>query len=146
MAPHLPSGTPRTRCATLPRHVNSSLPSSRSVAEPRRGEIWQALTPGQPSDPHQPRFVLVVSADARNRARGHVIVVPIFSAGNLGPTRLPIPAEGTGLRYESVLFCEELNTIDKAFLEGDRPRGRASSDLLDAVVIAVRRATGDYSA
>lgn len=28
-------------------------------------------TPGQPTDPHQPRFALVVSADARNRARDH---------------------------------------------------------------------------
>ena len=87
----------------------------------------------------------MVSADPRNRARGEVLVVPIFSAGNLGPTRLPIPTEGTGLRYEGVLFCEELTTIDKDFLEGDRPRGRASSELLAAVVIAVRRAIGDYS-
>ena len=52
---------------------------------------------------------------------------------------------GTGLHHDSVLFCEELTTIDEDFLE-DGPRGRASSELLDDVVIAVRRALGDFSA
>jgi mRNA-degrading endonuclease toxin of MazEF toxin-antitoxin module len=103
-----------------------------------------AYTPGQPTDPHQPRFVLVVSADVRNRARDHVMVVPIFSSGNLGPTRLVIPAAGNGLRYDSVLFCEELTIIDKTFVQ-DGPRGRVSLDLLDQVIIAVRRALGDFS-
>jgi mRNA-degrading endonuclease toxin of MazEF toxin-antitoxin module len=88
--------------------------------------------------------VLVVSADVRNRARNHVMVVPIFSTGNLGPSRLVIPAAGSGLRYDSVLFCEELMTVDKSFLEKG-PRGRVSGDLLDQVVIAVRRALGDFS-
>ena len=112
---------------------------------PRRGEVWLAFTPGQPTDPHQPRFVLVVSADVRNRARDHVMVVPIFSTGNLGPTRLVILAAESGLRYDSVLFCEELATIDTTFLE-DGPRGRVSQDVLDQVVVAVRRALGDFSA
>jgi mRNA-degrading endonuclease toxin of MazEF toxin-antitoxin module len=114
------------------------------AADPRRGEVWLAFTPGQPADPHQPRFVLVVSADARNRARDHILVVPIFSSGNLGPTRVIIPAAGIGLRDDSILFCEELATIDKAFLE-EGPRGHVSQDLLDQVVIAVRRALGDFS-
>ena len=117
------------------------------MADPRRGEVWLAYTPGQPSDPHQPRFVLVVSADVRNRARQHVMVVPIFSTGNLGPTRLVIPAEGSGLRYDSVLFCEELTTLDKTFLGlEDGPHGRVGAELLDAVMLAVRRALGDFSA
>ena len=113
-------------------------------ASPRRGEVWLAYTPGQPTDPHQPRFVLVVSTEVRNRARDHVMVVPIFSTGNLGPTRLAIPAVGSGLNYDSVLFCEELTSIDKAFLE-EGPTDRVSQDLLDQVVIAVRRALGDFS-
>jgi len=111
----------------------------------RRGEVWLAQLPGQPSDPHQPRFVLIVSADVRNRARDHVMVVPIFSTGNLGPTRLVISAHGTGLHHESVLFCEELTTFDEDFLES-APRGRVSTEVLDDVVIAVRRALGDLSA
>jgi mRNA-degrading endonuclease toxin of MazEF toxin-antitoxin module len=66
------------------------------VAQPRRGEVWLAETPGQPVDPHQPRFVLVVSADVPNRARDQIMVIPIFSNGNLGPTRPVIPADSTG--------------------------------------------------
>jgi len=116
------------------------------VAGPRRGEVWRAYTPGQPSDPHQPRFVLVISADARNRARDHVIVVPIFSQGRLGLTRLPIPAAGAGLHHDSVLFCEELTTIDTDFLTADGPRGRVGPDLLAQVILAVRRAIGDLAA
>lgn len=116
----------------------------RQAVEPRQGEVWLAYTPGQPTDPHQPRFVLVVSADVRNRARDHVMVVPIFSGGNLGPSRVVIPAEGTGLAYDSVLFCEELTTIDREFLE-DGPHGRVSSQLMADVVLAVRRALGDFS-
>ena len=85
-----------------------------------------------------------MSADVRNRARDHVMVIPIFSTGTLGPTRLPIPAAGTGLRYDSVLFCEELTTLDKEFLE-DGPRGRVATELLDQVVVAVSFALGDFS-
>jgi mRNA-degrading endonuclease toxin of MazEF toxin-antitoxin module len=103
-----------------------------------------AYTAGQPGDPHQPRFVLVVSAEVRNRARDHVIVVPSFSTGNLGPTRLVIPTAGSGFGHDGILFCEELTTVDKDCLE-EGPRGRVSPDLLDEVVIAVRRALGDFS-
>jgi mRNA-degrading endonuclease toxin of MazEF toxin-antitoxin module len=90
--------------------------------------------------------VLVVSADVRNRTRDHAMVVPIFSQGHLGPTRLIIPAEGAGVRCDSMLFCEELTTLNQSFLPEHRPRGRVAEDLLDQVVLAVRRALGDFSA
>ena len=47
-----------------------------AAADPKRGEVWLANTPGEASDQHHPRFVLVVSADALNRHRDHVMVVP----------------------------------------------------------------------
>jgi mRNA-degrading endonuclease toxin of MazEF toxin-antitoxin module len=117
-----------------------------AAADPKRGEVWLANTPGEASDQHHPRFVLVVSADALNRHRDHVMVVPIFSTGNLGPTRLAIPAYGTGLRHDGVLFCEELTTIDKPLFQPEvAPRGRVDSTLLEEVVLAVRHALGDMS-
>jgi mRNA-degrading endonuclease toxin of MazEF toxin-antitoxin module len=117
-----------------------------AAADPRRGEVWLAYTPGVARDQRHPRFVLIVSADALNRHRDHVLVVPIFSTGNLGPTRLVIPADGTGLRQDGVLFCEELTTIDKPLFEPEvGPRGRVDPRLLDAVVLAVRHALGDIS-
>jgi mRNA-degrading endonuclease toxin of MazEF toxin-antitoxin module len=116
------------------------------AADPRRGEVWLAYTPGPARDQHHPRFVLVVSADALNRNRDHVMVVPIFSTGTVGPTRLVIPSDGTGLRQNGVLFCEELTTMDKPLFEPEvAPRGKVDAALLDQVVLAVRHALGDVS-
>jgi len=110
---------------------------------PRRGEVWFVHTPGRPGDPHQPRPSLVVSADARNRVTEHLIIIPIFSTGRLGPTRVAIVA-GTGrLPHDSVLFCEEIATIDWDFLE-DGPLGPPMPEaVLEEVIRAVRRALGD---
>ena len=113
------------------------------VQLPRRGEVWYAYTPGQPRDPHQPRPVLVVSEDLRNARRSDGIVIPIFSRGRLGPTRVPLPAGAGGILRESVLFCEEITTLDNDFFE-DGPLGEpVSGDLMDRVVRAIRRAVGE---
>ena len=110
---------------------------------PRRGEIWFAYIPGRPGDPHQPRPALVVSEDVRNRFLDHVIVVPMYSAGRSGPTHVAIDAGEGGLRRPSVLFCEELSTLDHEFLN-DGPLGRpVSGFVLDQVVRAIRRAIGE---
>jgi len=115
-------------------------------AEPRRGEFWMAYTPGQPDDPHQPRPVLVISEDVRNRLRDDVIVVPAFSKGRLGPTRVSIQEGTGGLLRDSVLFCEEVTTIDRDFLQRG-PLGRpVGLKALAGVVRAVRRAIGEVVA
>ena len=104
---------------------------------PRRGEIWYAHLPGQPDDPHQPRPVLVISSDIRNRHADDVIVVPIYSRGRAGLTRVTLIARSSNLPHDSVLFCEELTTIDVGFLV-DGPLGRPVHDaLLDQVVDAI---------
>jgi mRNA-degrading endonuclease toxin of MazEF toxin-antitoxin module len=110
---------------------------------PRRGEIWYAFTPGQPDDPHQPRPALVVSTDARNANSDDAIVVPLFSRGAPGPTRIPLPAGMSGLRHDSVLFCEEVTTLDHVFFERGPLGTRVGPELLDRVVRAIRRAVGD---
>ena len=110
---------------------------------PRTGEIWWVWTPGQPRDPHQPRPALVVSEDVRNRLSDDVIVVPIFSSRRLGPTRVPISGGTGGLAHDSVLFCEEITTVVRDFLE-DGPAGPPVPDaLLRLVIRAVRRALGE---
>ena len=110
---------------------------------PRRGEIWAVYTPGQPYDPHQPRPALVVSENVRNRRGDDLIVIPIFSAGRLGPTRVPIRAGVGGIRHDSVLFCEEVTTIHHDFLAAG-PWGRpVPEQLLRQVLRAVRRALGE---
>lgn len=100
------------------------------------------FTPGQPDDPHQPRPAVVLSEDVRNRMRDDLIVVPVFSAGQLGPTRVALPARSSGLRHNSVIFCEEITTIDRDFLARG-PVGVLSPKLMDGVVRSVRRAIGE---
>jgi mRNA-degrading endonuclease toxin of MazEF toxin-antitoxin module len=110
---------------------------------PRRGEIWLAYTPGQPRDPHQPRPVLVVSEDVRNRYRDDVVVVPIFSRGRQGPTRIPISEGRGGISRDSILFCEQITTVHHDFLV-DGPLGEpVPASVLGRVLHAVRRALGE---
>jgi mRNA-degrading endonuclease toxin of MazEF toxin-antitoxin module len=114
-----------------------------TMPRPRRGEIWWANVPGQPADPHQPRPSLIVSDDIRNRMTADVIVVPIFSRGRLGPTRVPLPAGVGGIPRDSVLFCDELATIADLFLVSGPLGAPVPADLLARVVRAVRRSIGD---
>lgn len=102
-----------------------------------------AHIPGQPDGPHQPRPVLVVSEDVRNEHRDDLMVVPVFSRGRLGPTRVQLAAGAEGLDHDSVLFCEELTTIDRDFLASGPLGARVGAPALRAVVHAVRRAIGD---
>lgn len=109
----------------------------------RRGEVWLAFTPGQPNDPHQPRLALVVSEEIRNRRRDDVIVVPIFTRGRLGPTRIRLAAGIGGIAHDSVLFCEELTTLHEGFLSCGPLGGLVPRPLLERVVRAIRRALGE---
>jgi mRNA interferase MazF len=110
---------------------------------PRRGEIWYIDTPNQPDDPHQPRPGLIVSEDVRNRRSPTVIVVPIFTSGALGPTRVPVRAGSGGLPHDSVLFCEEVASLNKRFVL-DGPLGLpVSPSLLGRVNRAIQRALGE---
>ena len=110
---------------------------------PRQGEVWLSYFPGQPQDPHQPRPALVVSEDGRNSSRQHAMVVPCFSAGRPGPTRVVLAAGMGGLPHDSVLFCEEIATVDYYFF-GQGPLGPPVPEyVLDQVGRAVRRAMGE---
>ena len=72
-----------------------------------------------------------------------VIVVPAFSRGRLGPTRVPLPAGVGGIPRDSILFCDEVTTIADVFLAGGPLGALVPADLLGAVVRAVRRAMGE---
>jgi mRNA interferase MazF len=101
------------------------------------------MTPGQPDDPHQPRPALVISENVRNRLKDDLVVIPIFASGRLGPTRVAVRAGTGGLAHDSVLFCEELTTIDRDFLARGPLGPTVSSDLMERVIRAVRRALGE---
>ena len=99
--------------------------------------------PGQPDDPHQPRPALVLSEDVRNQLADDVIVVPIFSRGRLGPTRVFAPEGTGGLPHDSIIFADEITTIDHDFLARGPLGPLVPEDLLAQVLLAVRRALGE---
>jgi mRNA-degrading endonuclease toxin of MazEF toxin-antitoxin module len=110
---------------------------------PRQGEIWWVYTPGQPQDPHQPRPALVVSSDGRNQIADDCMVVPIFSAGRPGPTRVQLQAGTGGIERDSILRCEEITSLSHEFFV-DGPLGATvSHNVIDRVIRAVRRAMGE---
>lgn len=120
--------------------------TTSSARSPRRGEIWSVYTPGQPDDPHQPRPALVLSEETRNRYANDRIVVPVFSSGHPGPTRIFLPGGSGGIPHDSVLFCEELTTLHLSYFSRG-PMGRAlAEEFLLLVVKGVRRSLGDPAA
>lgn len=109
----------------------------------RRGEVWSAQTPGQPHDPHQPRPVLIISDDVRNSLADDVLVVPAFSRGRLGPTRVALTAGQGGIAHDSVLFCEEISCLHEDFLCAGPMGPPAPRAILGEVVKAIRRSVGE---
>jgi mRNA interferase MazF len=87
--------------------------------------------------------VLVVSSNVRNRLRDHVAVIPVYSEGALGPTHLGLPTGSGGIRHDSVLFCEEITTLDRGFLRRGPLGASVGDQILDATIRAVRRALGE---
>jgi len=72
------------------------------------------------------------------------MVIPVFSQGRSGPTRITIAAGVGGLRRDGVLFCEEVTAIDKDFLVRGPLGERVPATLTTAVLRAIRRAAGEY--
>ncbi len=72
-----------------------------------------------------------------------MIVVPIFSSGRLGPTRVALTAGATGLDHDCVVFCDEVTTLHHSLMS-ERPLGsRVPASILKDVVKGIRRAVGD---
>src|SRR5438552_15286573 len=71
------------------------------------------------------------------------MVVPIFSHGAIGPTHVRLARGSGGIKKNSVLFCEELTTLDRDFLTHGPLGAPVASEILGAVLSAVRRALGD---
>ncbi len=113
------------------------------LIRPRRGEIWIVDTPNRPDDPHQPRRAIIVSANVRNELRDHIVVVPIYSRGTLGPTHRPIQRGVGGLEHDSVVFCEEISTLDRRFFRFGPLGPLVPASLLRDVILAVRAALDD---
>jgi mRNA interferase MazF len=74
---------------------------------------WVNLDPTRGSEIRNTRPAVVVTADALNRARRTVVVVPLST----GPTpRPPIVVSTPSAGADSVAVCDQVRAIDKARL------------------------------
>lgn len=106
-----------------------------SAAPVRRGEIWWVtFDPTQGSEIRKTRPAVVVTADALNRARRTVVVVPLST----GPQpRPPLVVATPSAGSSSVAICDQLRAVDKRRLT--RSEGRLSATDLRAIEEGLRR-------
>src|SRR3954452_13878891 len=101
----------------------------------RRGDVWWvAFDPAQGSEIRKTRPAVVITADALNRARRTVVIVPLST----GPEpRPPIVIATPSAGPASVAVCDQLRAVDKRRLT--RLYGRLSPSDLGIVEDGVRR-------
>ena len=89
-------------------------PSGSASVAVRRGEVWWVnLDPTRGSEIRKTRPAAVLTADALNRARHTVVVVPL----SIGPApRPPIVVATPSAGTDSVAVCDQVRSIDKSRL------------------------------
>ena len=92
-----------------------------------RGEVWWVnLDPTQGAEIQKTRPAVIVSADALNRARRTVIVVPLSTGPRPRPPLIvPTPSAGAG----SLAVCDQVRAIDKGRLLGAAVGRLVTADL-----------------
>ncbi len=100
-----------------------------------RGEIWWVnFDPTQGSEIRKTRPAVIVTADALNRARRTVVVVPLST----GPQpRPPLVVATPSAGASSVAVCDQMRAVDKRRLT--RNEGRLSVTDLRAIDDGLRR-------
>jgi mRNA interferase MazF len=109
--------------------------SGSSAAVIHRGDIWWVdLNPTRGSEIRKVRPAVVITADALNRARRTVVVVPLSTGPQPHP---PIVVATPSAGDKSVAVCDQVRAVDKSRLT--RAGGRLSAADLNAVEAALRR-------
>ncbi len=108
---------------------------------PQRGEIYLVRLPGHPND-RKARPALIVSLDVRNKLAGDIMAVPLTTMFKPAPTHVRIEKEESGLKNSSMAKCEQLTTLDKAFLLRGPFAGKALDTTMEEIEYAIMRAIG----
>ena len=108
----------------------------RAVPDPvvRRGSVWWIdFDPTRGAEIQKTRPAIVLSADAINRARRTIVVVPLST----GPTpRPPVIVSVPSTSRSAVAICDQMRAVDRSrFL---RQEGSLSREDLRAVEDGVR--------
>ena len=109
---------------------------SRSI--PVRGDILAlSLDPTQGQEIRGTRPVLVLSADAFNRASGLLLVAPITQGGNAArETGFSVTLLGAGTQTQGVVLCDQTRTVDaraRSFRRIEKAPDAVVNEALDAV-------------
>ena len=106
---------------------------------PARGDILElSLDPIKGREIRGLRPVLVLSADAFNRASGLLLVAPITQGGTASrETGFSVPLMGSGTETQGVVLCDQTRTVD-ARARTFRKIERAPSALVEEALDAVR--------
>lgn len=111
------------------------------IESPQRGEVYLVKLPGHPQD-RKARPALVVSLNVRNRLAHDVMVVPLTTTLREAPTHVRIEQGEGGLNHVSMAKCEQLTTLDKAFLLRGPFAGAIRHTTMAEIERAVMRAIG----
>jgi len=106
---------------------------------PARGDILElSLDPVKGREIRGSRPVLVLSADAFNRASGLLLVAPITQGGTVSrETGFSVTLMGSGTATQGVVLCDQTRTVD-ARARSFRKIEKAPASLIDEALDAVR--------
>jgi mRNA interferase ChpB len=105
---------------------------------PARGDILAlSLDPTKGHEIRGTRPVLVLSADAFNKASGLLLVAPITQGGATSrETGFSVTLMGSGTQTQGVVLCDQTRTVDaraRAFKRIERAPASVVNEALDAV-------------
>lgn len=105
---------------------------------PARGDILElSLDPTRGKEIRGARPVLVLSADAFNRASGLLLVAPIAQGGTASrETGFSVNLMGSGTRTQGIVLCDQTRTVDTragSFKRIERASETVMEEALDAV-------------
>jgi mRNA interferase ChpB len=109
-----------------------------SRAVPQRGDILElSLDPVRGREIRGARPVLVLSADAFNKASGLLLVAPISQGGNVSrETGFSVTLMGAGTSTQGMVLCDQTRTIDaraRTFRRIEKAPALVVEEALDAV-------------
>lgn len=106
---------------------------------PQRGDILQlSLDPTHGREIRGSRPVLVLSADAFNKASGLILVAPITQGGTASrETGFSVTLMGTGTDTQGVVLCDQTRTVD-ARARTFKRIGKAPENIVEEALDAVR--------
>lgn len=105
---------------------------------PARGDILAlSLDPTKGHEIRGTRPVLVLSADAFNRASGLLLVAPITQGGTASrETGFSVTLMGSGTKTQGIVLCDQTRTVDaraRTFKRIERAPDTVVNEALDAV-------------